>query len=78
MTVEVQEVQEVQTRWYRDHRPWTRTSASVTGDFGTIRNHAIAVGIAADVRPFPEVQARLDRAEQWKRVAEAMLSQGVV
>ena len=70
MTVEVQEVQEVQTRWYRDHRPWTRTMANVSSDLGTIRNHAVAVGIPATASPLPQVQARLDRAEQWKRVAE--------
>jgi hypothetical protein len=71
MTVQVQPPQEVKTDWYRDHRPWTRITASVTGDFGAIRNHAVDVGIAADSHPFPQIQALLDRAEQWKRVAEA-------
>lgn len=44
--------------------------ANVSSDLGTIRNHAVAVGIPATASPLPQVQARLDRAERWKRVAE--------
>lgn len=42
----------------------------MSGDLGTIRDHAVAVGIPATASPFPQIQARLDRAEQWNRVAE--------
>jgi hypothetical protein len=58
VTVEVQEVQEVQTRWYRDHRPWTRTMANVSSDLGTVRNHAVAVGIPATASPLPHPWGR--------------------
>ncbi len=65
----VQAISDPPTHWTKDYRRWTRTIARVTADLGAIRNHAVAVGIPADAHPFAQVQALLDRAEQWKRAA---------
>jgi hypothetical protein len=65
----VSPIGEPPTDWTKDHHRWTRTIAVVTTDLGVIRNHAVAVGIPADAHPFAQIQALLDRAEQWERVA---------
>lgn len=76
MTVEVQEIQEVKSHWSGPasglanvYRPWPRGVPGVQGDLGLLRNHAAAVGIPLDTYPFPQVQASLDRAAAWDRVA---------